>query len=216
MLTATSNSAFAFNSPRRAPQPTRVHPAFVSSVAMNLDPDSDEALMLAYAAGRQLAFATLYERYRGSLLRYLLRLVKQQAVAEDLFQESWNRLIQARTRYVPTARFSSWLFQIAHRLALDWLRRDPQHRSESIDERVIEFPHGGDLPPDEQLMSAESRQRLFNAINALPVDQRAALLLQAEGELSLEEIARIQQTGRETVKSRLRYALAKLKEALRS
>lgn len=183
---------------------------------MQLDPTSDEALMLAYAGGQQAAFAQLYERYKGSLFRYLLRLVKQQAVAEDLFQECWNRLIQARARYAPTARFSSWLFQIGHRLALDWLRRDPQHRSESIDERVIEFPHAGELPPDEQLLSDEGRQRLFAAIAGLPEDQRAALLLKAEGELSLEEIARIQETGRETVKSRLRYALAKLKEALRS
>ena len=186
------------------------------SVAAESDADSDEALMLAYAAGEQAAFATLYQRYKGSLLRYLLRMVKQPAVAEDLFQESWNRLVQARQRYVASARFSSWLFQIAHRLALDWIRRDPTHKSDSIDERVIEFPHGGELPPDEQLVSAEGRARLFSAIQSLPEDQRAALLLKADGELSLEEIAQIQQTGRETVKSRLRYALAKLKEALRT
>lgn len=185
------------------------------SVPLSTDDDSDEALMLAYAAGRQAAFATLYGRYKAPLLRYLLRMVRQQAVAEDLFQECWNRLIQARSRYVANARFSSWLFQIGHRLALDWLRRDPTHKSESIDERVVEFPHGGELPPDEQLVSAEGRARLFSAIQALPDDQRAALLLKADGELSLEEIAQIQQTGRETVKSRLRYALAKLKEALR-
>lgn len=181
-----------------------------------MDPNSDEALMLAYAGGSQQAFAQLYERHRGSLFRYLLRLVRQQAVAEDLFQETWNRLIQARDRYVPQSRFSAWLFQIAHRLALDWLRRDPQHRSESIEERVSEFPAAGELAPDAVLLGDEGRARLMAAIAALPEDQRAALLLKAEGDLSLEDIARIQDTGRETVKSRLRYALAKLKEALRS
>lgn len=181
-----------------------------------MDPTSDEALMLAYAGGNQRAFAQLYERHRGSLYRYLLRLVRQPAVAEDLFQESWNRLIQARERYQPSARFSSWLFQIAHRLALDWLRRDPQHKSESLEDRVVEFPSAGELAPDELLLDAESRGRLMAAIDKLPTEQRAALMLQAEAELSLEEIAKLQETGRETVKSRLRYALAKLKEALRS
>lgn len=212
--TATS-TRFTLHRRRAASLPAAALSSAPMSVATASDADSDEALMLAYAAGQQAAFATLYQRYKGSLLRYLLRMVKQQAVAEDLFQECWNRLIQARQRYVANARFSSWLFQIGHRLALDWIRRDPTHKSESIDERVIEFPHGGELPPDEQLVSAEGRQRLFSAIEALPEDQRAALLLKADGELSLEEIAQIQQTGRETVKSRLRYALAKLKEALR-
>lgn len=181
-----------------------------------MDPTSDEALMLAYAGGSQGAFAQLYERHRGSLFRYLLRLVRQHAVAEDLFQETWNRLVQARQRYTPTARFSSWLFQIAHRLALDWLRRDPQHKSESLEERVVEFPSASELAPDALLLSDEGRTRLLVAIDALPAEQRAALLLQAEADLTLEEIAKVQDTGRETVKSRLRYALAKLKEALRS
>jgi RNA polymerase sigma-70 factor (ECF subfamily) len=181
-----------------------------------MDPTSDEALMLAYAKGSQSAFAQLYERHRGSLFRYLLRLVRQPAVAEDLFQETWNRLIQARARYAPTAKFSSWLFQIAHRLALDWLRRDPQHKSDSLEDRVVELPSACELAPDAVLLSEEGRERLMAAIDRLPTEQRAALLLQAEANLSLDEIAKLQDTGRETVKSRLRYALAKLKEALRS
>ena len=81
------------------------------------DADSDENLMLRYAAGQARAFDVLYGRYRVRLLRYLVRLTGQTAVAEELYQDTWSRVIDARARYSPTARFAAWLFRIAHHLA---------------------------------------------------------------------------------------------------
>ena len=85
--------------------------------------DSDENLMLRYAAGEAAAFDLLYGRYRVRLLRYLVRLTGQAAVAEELYQDTWSRVIDARARYEPSARFAAWLFRIAHHLAIDHLRR---------------------------------------------------------------------------------------------
>ena len=84
---------------------------------------SDEDLMLRYAAGDAAAFDVLYGRYRVRLLRYLVRLTGQTAVAEELYQDTWGRVIDARTRYTSSARFAAWLFRIAHHLAIDHLRK---------------------------------------------------------------------------------------------
>lgn len=175
--------------------------------------DADESLMLRYAAGDQAAFAHLYGRYKNRIFRFQLRLVRQPAVAEELSQETWMRVIHAAGRYQASAAFKSYLFQIAHRLALDWLRRE--RGNVQVDQDVLSVLPDLKPGPELQLEGAEGKARLYAAIDQLPDLQRAALLLQAEADLSLDEIATLMQTGRETVKSRLRYAFAKLREALR-
>lgn len=86
----------------------------------------DEELMLAYRDGNAGAFETLYTRHRGRLYRFVLRSVKARGMAEELFQEVWMRVIEARSRYTPQARFTTWLYTIAHNLLTDRLR--PAHR----------------------------------------------------------------------------------------
>src|SRR2546422_7527132 len=89
----------------------------------------DEQLMLAYRDGNAAAFETLYLRHRGRLFRFVLRSVKSRATAEELFQEIWMRVIEARERYAPQARFTTWLYTIAHHRMVDHWRSE-EHTSE--------------------------------------------------------------------------------------
>ena len=181
---------------------------------------SDEQLMLRFAGGDAAAFETLYRRHRGGLLRFLQRGLGRRETAEECFQDVWSRVIAARARYRPEARFATWLYQIAHNLLIDQYRR--QRPEVGVDEPpesadTQDNPFGADaaLTPEETLGEFEQARRLQQALAELPDEQRIALQLRLEQELSLEEIGAITGAGRETVKSRLRYALDKLKERLR-
>lgn len=175
---------------------------------------SDEALMLAWAAGDGEAFAPLYARHRARLYRYLLRQVREPALADELFQDVWQRVIAARGRWTPDAGFATWLFRIAHnRLADHW--RAQQYRPPApadADERAARIPAPD--TPERTLSDFEQRRQLQLALDALPPEQREVLLLRLEQELTLEEIGAITGVGRETVKSRLRYAMDKLRARL--
>ena len=177
---------------------------------------SDEALMLAYAAGEAEAFEPLYARHRGPLFRFILRQVRVQATAEELFQDVWQKVIIARDRYRPEAKFSTWLYQIAtNRLTDHW--RAAAHRPMASDddlERLAREPAGE--TPEHTLSVFEQRRGLQRALEALPPDQREVVVLRLEQELSLEAIGEITGAGRETVKSRLRYAMDKLRAKLGS
>lgn len=172
---------------------------------------TDEELMVAYAAGDAAAFETLYSRHRGPLFRFMLHQVREHGTAEELYQDVWQRVITARERYRPEARFSTWLFQIAHnRLTDHW--RAQQHRPAAPADAVERAEREADpQTPERQLSAFEERRRLQLALQELPADQREVVLLRLEQELSLEQIGEITGVGRETVKSRLRYALDKLR-----
>ncbi|GAA4799892.1 RNA polymerase sigma factor [Lysobacter hankyongensis] len=176
---------------------------------------SDESLMLAYAAGDAAAFERLYLRHRSKLYRFLVRqLHGNGALADELFQDVWQRVISARQGWKPEAAFSTWLYRIAHnRLADHW--RALQHRPPApadADERTQRMPD--DDTPERQLSTFEERRRLHLALDELPAEQREVILLRLEQDLSLEEIGEITGVGRETVKSRLRYAMDKLRQRL--
>ena len=175
---------------------------------------TDEALMLAYAAGDAAAFEQLYARHRGPLYRFLLRQVRDAALADEFFQDTWQRVISARNQWKPEAAFGAWLFRIAHnRLADHWRAR--QHRPaapEDAEERAARVPDPN--TPDRQLSEFEQRRQLQLALDELPEEQRVVLQLRLEQELTLEEIGEITGVGRETVKSRLRYAMDKLRARL--
>ncbi len=175
---------------------------------------ADEELMLAYRGGDADAFAALYARHKGGLFRFMVRSVKDRAAAEELFQEVWMKLIDARVRYVPQAKFSTYLYTIAHNRMIDhWRRRGLE--TVSIDEEgAIEprAPHSSQ--PERRAELNQSGERLLAALAALPVLQREAFLLHEESGLSVTEIAAATGTDPEAAKSRLRYAIVKLREAL--
>lgn len=181
---------------------------------MNAADASDDVLMLAWTAGDTSAFEMLYARHRGPLYRFLLRQLRDNALADEFFQDVWQRVIAARHGWKPEAAFSTWLYRIAHnRLNDHW--RGLKHRPpapEDGDERAARVPDP--TTPERELSEFEQRRRLQRAIEELPEDQREAVLLRLEQELSLDEIGAITGVGRETVKSRLRYALDKLRARL--
>jgi RNA polymerase sigma-70 factor (ECF subfamily) len=175
---------------------------------------SDEQLMLAYGAGDSAAFELLYSRHRGPLFRFMVNQVRDHATAEELYQDVWQRVITARQRYAPEAKFSTWLFQIAHnRLTDHW--RALQHRPPAPADAEERTAREADpQTPERQLSAFEERRRLQLALEELPAEQREVVLLRLEQELSLEQIGEITGVGRETVKSRLRYAVDKLRQRL--
>jgi len=178
--------------------------------------DADAQLMLRYAAGDERAFEELYQRNRAGLWRFIRRLLRDPATTDDVFQECWSRVIAARKRYRATARFRTWLYRIAHNCCMDyWRRTGRRARNETTDEDAIaaaaEAPAKG---PYAAAAFAESQRRLAMALARLPEEQRVAFLLYVEGGLSVAEIAEQTSSGAETAKSRLRYAVARLKEAL--
>lgn len=183
--------------------------------SMNTGADTpDDALMLAWTAGDVAAFELLYARHRGSLYRFLLRQLRDPALADEFFQDVWQRVIAARQGWKPDAAFRTWLFRIAHnRLNDHW--RGLKHRPaapDDADERAARVPDPSS--PEHELSEFEQRRRLQLAIEDLPEEQREVVLLRLEQELSLEEIGDITGVGRETVKSRLRYAMDKLRARL--
>jgi RNA polymerase sigma-70 factor (ECF subfamily) len=177
--------------------------------AFAMQAPSDEQLMHRYARGDMSAFESLYDRYRGPLYRYIQRQVRNPATANDLYQGSWEKLIKARKRYRPAAPFRAWLFRIAHNHLVDHFRAN--RITEQLDHEQL--PAAGGQPID--ILDTAQRERRFRvALQDLPEAQKNTLLLKVEAGLGLEEIGKITGVERETVKSRLRYATAKLKRAL--
>ncbi len=175
---------------------------------------TDEALMQAYAEGDGDAFAELYARHRSRLFHYLLGQLRDRSLAEELFQDVWQRLIHARSGWKPEAAFATWLFRIAHnRLNDHW--RAARHRPSAPDDADERTARLADACTPELLADErDERLRLRRAMAELPQEQQEVLILRLEQELSLEEIGQITGVGRETVKSRLRYAMDKLRARL--
>jgi RNA polymerase sigma-70 factor (ECF subfamily) len=170
---------------------------------------SDEALMYAYAKGDMAAFEHLYARYRGPLYRYILSRVGDSVTANDLYQGSWEKLIRARKSWRATAPFKAWLFRIAHNHLVDHLRRARPMADVAMDSLVAADPG-----PQEQLLADHRQAALAAAIESLPEEQKEALLLKLEAGLDLQTIADVTGVGRETAKSRLRYAVDRLQNML--
>ena len=177
--------------------------------------------MLAYAAGTAAAFDALYARHKGPVYRYMLRHCGNGGVADELFQDVWLNVVRARERYVPTAKFTTWLYTLARHRLVDHWRSSGQVGFVSLDDEdgdatrlVDSIPGSRADEPETRVASREIGRRLAQALAELPAAQREAFLLQQEAGLSLAEIAELTGAGEETVKSRLRYATAKLRAAL--
>ena len=176
---------------------------------------TDEALMQRFQQGDGEAFEALYRRRRAQLHRFLRRMTSD-SEADEIFQEVWFAVIRGKARYAPTARFVTYLFAIAHRRAADHFRKKGRGAL-ALEDNGQAFAEE-DVPdaatPLSALQNAELGKALHAAIAGLPLAQREAFLMQAEGELSLDEIAGITCVPRETIKSRLRYASRHLRKQL--
>jgi len=181
--------------------------------------------MMAYRGGDVEAFTLLYNRYRGSLYRYLTQQCGNAALAEELYQDVWIKVVNARAGYEPLARFSTWIFRIAHHRLIDHYRKQaPQlaahYLPDALDDDdppedpIDRVPAPGHETPHALFERRTTAERINLALAELPASQREVFLLAEEGGLTLEEIAAATDSGRETAKSRLRYALNKLRYSL--
>jgi RNA polymerase sigma factor (sigma-70 family) len=170
---------------------------------------TDEQLMQRYAKGDASAFDQLYARHRGPLYRYFNRQLNDAATVNDLYQGAWEKVIKSRDKYRPEAPFTSWMYRLAHNHLVDHFRR-----IRPVDSVETDTLPEDRLEPLQDLIDGEQNDLLRAGITALPSEQRNTLLLKLETGLKLEEIAKVTGVSMETVKSRLRYAVNKLKRSL--
>jgi RNA polymerase sigma-70 factor (ECF subfamily) len=203
-----------------------VHPA-------SPDP-TDDALMTAYAAGDARAFEQLYARHQAGLYRFVRRLLGSalNAQTDEVFQETWLRVVHARTRWEPQdASFRTWLFTLAHHRVVDMLRRSG--REVSLD--AFDGDNGAPWEPAADACAAwqhwpppaaaashteelafwrRAGEKLLSCLDQLPLPQRSAFLLHHDDGLALDEVASALEVGFETAKTRLRYAMSKLRTCM--
>jgi RNA polymerase sigma-70 factor (ECF subfamily) len=185
--------------------------------------DSDESLMLRYRDGEVRAFELLVTRHRKPVFNFILRFVRDPAQAEDVTQETFLRLIKGADAYERQAKFTTWLYTIARNLCIDAARRGKHRKAASLDAPVgddegsaalIDLVPDGTAGVDRQAQSRELGVRMRAAIEALPDEQREIFLLREVADLQFNEIAAVVGCPENTVKSRMRYALEKMREAL--
>lgn len=178
---------------------------------------TDEALMLRYATGDAVAFEQLYTRHKGPVYRYMLKLCHNEAIAEELFQEVWMKLIKARENYVASAKFTTWLYKLAHNLFIDHYRKQNIQivTDSTIAPDTIESEQHADNNPEQQLQLNQSIDQFNQVLESLPNEQREVFLLKEETDMNLQEIAEMTGINYESAKSRLRYAINKLRSVLR-
>ena len=165
------------------------------------------------------AFEQLYDRHETSVWRFVFRSVQNNALTDDLVQEVWFSVTRSAATYEPKAKFKTWLFTMARNRVIDHVRTAKNHASidaenEEGESLFSDLAAESRLGPLRQVSSREQAKALLDAIEQLPEDQREAFLLQAEGDMSVEEIAAAIGVTFETAKSRLRYARNKLKTLL--
>ncbi len=193
---------------------------------------TDDSLMTAYASGDGAAFEVLYARHRGALYRFVRRLLGSTlgAQVDEVFQDTWLRVVHARADWAPQgATFRTWLFTLAHHRAIDVLRRSGREVAlDALNSDDTDEPWQPDAPAwqhwpapasaapqtDELLFWRRAGLRLLNCLEQLPVAQRSAFLLHHEDGLGVAEVAQALEVGFETAKTRLRYAISKLRACM--
>ncbi len=179
---------------------------------------SDEQLMLNYSQGDIAAFESLYQGHKNSLYRYFLRQCDTADIAEELYQDTWKKLIKARSSYQVSAKFSTWLYRIAHNVLIDYYRSSQVKNKWQCDdyensEQTNLVLHNA-VESDELAYQQQQASALKHCLAQLPRPQKEAFLLKYEASLSLTEIAELVEETAQGIKSRIRYALAKLKRCL--
>jgi RNA polymerase sigma-70 factor (ECF subfamily) len=186
--------------------------------AMGGEPD-DTDLMVQYRNGDIAAFEVLYHRHKGPLYRFFLRGSGNRDLSAELFQEVWTKIVRSKDQYQPAAKFTTYMYTIAHHCLIDHLRcqqRAPQHGSGIA---AIDPEHITDVSarnPEGAASLSQSVERFRKALERLPANQRDAFVMREEAGLSLADIALVTGVSTETVKSRLRYAVSKLRQAMTS
>jgi RNA polymerase sigma-70 factor (ECF subfamily) len=185
---------------------------------------TDEVLMIRFQTGDRTAFTLLVRRYQGPLFNFALRHVRSAPSAEEIVQDAFVRVVQNAADFKHEARFSTWLYTIVRNLCIDQIRKKALRRHPSLDEARRaddgEGPTLGEQTADPRAnveqasVSGEIRERVLAAVDKLPEEQREVFLMREVSNLPFKEIAEIVGVPENTVKSRMRYALERLQEAL--
>lgn len=180
---------------------------------------SDQELVQAFLNGDESCIETLINRHRAKVYTYILLTIKNQSLAEDLFQETFIKVIQSlrRGKYRDNGRFLSWVIRIAHNLIIDHYRKEKQLNTISNDDNEIDLFNSKTLADDnvEQLLvNDQIRKDIRKLINELPQDQREVVLLRHFGELSFKEISEHTGVSINTALGRMRYALINLRKMI--
>lgn len=179
---------------------------------------TDKQLIHAYQKGDTKAFEVLYRRYKKAIYHYFFRQVHPPAAADELHQEVWLRIIKSTAGFNQQSSFKTWLYKIAHNQLVDYYRRSsiqPLHLvSDNTDINAMDHHPATSLSsePDKILQVQQAEQALLNALDLLPDEQKEVFLLHEKSGLSLQEIALISNNSYESTKSRLRYAVKKLRQ----
>lgn len=184
--------------------------------------DANETLMLRFRDGDVRAFEILLLRHRQSVFEFILRSVGPHNVsqAEDLTQETFLRVVKQASTYEQRAKFTTWLFTLARNLCIDASRRRKHRKAQSLDSTdeegssLLDRTASASPAIDRQVIGRELKARLERAVSELPEDQREVFLMRESADLSFKEIAEIIGVSENTVKSRMRYALEKLRATL--
>ncbi|MFY8328662.1 sigma-70 family RNA polymerase sigma factor [Pseudoalteromonas sp. ZZD1] len=180
---------------------------------------ADEQLMLNYGQGDVQAFTQLYLRHKNSLYRYFLRQCANPQMAEELYQEVWNKLIKARSQYQVSAKFTTWLYRIAYNELIDHYRRTgTQSKWLDTDNQDLDIDYFADHNTHldaEKLLQDQQAAQLKACLAQLSREQKEAFLLKHEADFTLKEIAELVTQTSENIKSRIRYAQAKLKHCIK-
>jgi len=187
----------------------------------NLDPAA--ALMLRVKQGDRAAFAALVERYQQPVMNFIRRSLRDETEAEDLAQNVFLQVYKSASRYVSTAKFSTWLFTIARNLCLNEIRRRSRHPTESLDathpesenQPLHQFEDKKTSSAPESLLQRELEEKIAQALAELPENQRTALLLCRQDELSYEEIAKVLDCSLSATKSLIHRGREILKQKLK-
>lgn len=175
---------------------------------------ADEELMILYQQGDATAFELLYSRHKGPVFRYVLRQCGDRETANELFQDIWLKLIQNHSGYEIRAKFTTWLYTIARHRIIDYYRQQGNRAFEMDDSLLNSLSAAEYDQPDLHSEIQQQVEQLSAAVELLPELQRDVFLLKEEAGMDLDEIATLTGVNRETVKSRLRYAVKKLRQVI--
>ncbi len=185
-----------------------------------LQDEADEALMLRYQQGEVRAFEILLNRHRKPVFNFILRFVQSRELAEDLLQEAFLRVIRSAAKYKQQAKFTTWLYTIARNLCVDNSRRAKHRNAKSLDSplsssdgsgTLLDVVAGNELPSDRAAVSKEIHVKLQAAIAELSEEQREVFLMREFLDMPFKQISEVVGVPENTVKSRMRYALQKLR-----
>lgn len=169
--------------------------------------------MMSYGDGDADAFEILYQRYKSPLYRFVLGQCTQQT-ADELFQDIWLKVINARNTYQVKASFKTWLYHLARNRIIDQYRKNNIRLVDNNIDDLDVVENTSTAQPEKQLHTQTQYEKLLEAIAALPAEQKEAFLLREEAGLSIEQIAQTCGINTETAKSRLRYAVKKLRKKM--